>query len=73
MSTETRMNELLDLALEHYGVAKDRQLAPHLGVDASTIWRMRHGEKLPPQARVILTILNTVVPGPLPTPELQPA
>lgn len=66
MTTQERLNELLDLACEHYGVTKDRQLAPHLGVDASSIWRWRNGLMLSPQADAILKILNIAFPGPLP-------
>lgn len=73
MSTSDRMNELLDLARDYYGVTADRHLAQHLKIDPSTISRMRNGEHLPPQARAILIILNIVAPGPLPIPELQAA
>jgi predicted transcriptional regulator len=69
MATEHRINELLDLAREHYEVPNDHQLARRLDVEPSLISRMRHGKHMPPQAHLILTILNTVVPGPLPKRE----
>ncbi len=72
MSTTDRMNELLDLAQKHYGATNDSQLAPHLNIDPSTVSRMRHGKMLPPQARAVLTILNTIAPTPLPVANPRP-
>lgn len=73
MSTVERMNELLDLARDHFGVTTDGELEAFIGADASTISRMRNNKHLPPQARAILIILNTVVPGPLVTGQLEAA
>lgn len=70
MTTQERLNELLDMAREHYGAANDTQLAKYLSLPTSTIWRWRTGVMLSTQAEVILSILNIAFPGPLPVPEL---
>lgn len=67
MSPTDRLNELLDLAREHYHAQNDHQLAHSLGIEPSMVSRMRRGLHLPPQARVILSILNVIIPGPLQT------
>jgi predicted transcriptional regulator len=73
MAPADRLNELLDLAREHYEVPNDHQLARRLDVEPSLISRMRHGKHMPPQAQLILTILNAVIPGPLPVEDYQTA
>jgi hypothetical protein len=66
MTTQDRLNELLNLARDHYGAANDNQLATFMGLPSSTIWRWRTGVMLSTQAEALLTILNLVFPGPLP-------
>lgn len=66
MTTQERLNELLDLASAHYGVSGDAQLAKHLNLPHSTIWRWRTGVMLSTQAEFILSILNIAFPGSLP-------
>jgi hypothetical protein len=73
MTPAERLNELLNLARQHYGITTDGQLEHCIGIDASTISRMRNNKHMPKQALAILLILNTVIPGPLPVEELQPA
>lgn len=68
MTTQQRLNELLDLACEHYGATNDNQLAKFLGVPSSSIWRWRTGVMKSAQAELILKILNIAFPGPLPVP-----
>jgi hypothetical protein len=66
MTTQERLNELLDLACTHYGAANDAQLAKFMGLPNSTIWRWRTGAMLSTQAEALLSILNLAFPGPLP-------
>lgn len=70
MTIQDRLNELLDIACEHYGVTSDAQLAKILQIPNSTIWRWRTGAMLSTQAEILLQILNLTYPGPLPTPDL---
>lgn len=70
MTTQERLNEVLDLAREYFGAANDHQLAGHLDVEPSTIGRWRNGLMLSPQAKAILTVLNLAFPGPLPVQTL---
>lgn len=72
MTTQERLNELLDLACDHYGASNDAQLAKAMGLPNSTIWRWRTGVMLSTQAETILAILNLAFPGPLPVAELTP-
>jgi transcriptional regulator with XRE-family HTH domain len=73
MTVQERLNELLNLACEHYGATNDAQLAKVLGIPHSTIWRWRKDVMLAPQAKFILDILNLLYPGKLPTAELVEA
>lgn len=66
MTTQARLNELLDIACEHYGARNDAQLAKALNLPYSTIWRWRAGVMLSTQAEFILSILNIMFAGPLP-------
>ena len=72
MTTQERLNELLNLACEHYGASNDAQLAKSLNLPHSTIWRWRTGVMLSTQAEFILSVLNIAFPGPLPVAELTP-
>lgn len=69
MTTQDRLNELLEFACEHFGANNLRQLAPHLGVDYSNVWRWRNEGVITPQTEALLRILNIMIPGPLPKPE----
>lgn len=66
MTTQERLNEILNLACTHYGARNDSQLAKFLGVPNSTILRWRRDEMMATQAESILNILNLLYPGPLP-------
>lgn len=70
MTTQERLNELLDLACEHYGATNDAQLAKALNLPHSTIWRWRTGVMLSTQAEFILNLLNVLFLGPLPISEI---